>query len=756
MPVWRAFELAFAHDAAGRHDQARRIYELILASMPEHPGALLKLAEGDLREGSEERARERLERALRAAARQSMPTDSIWWTLGRLHETRGRIGEARAAYEQCVAAAPGSANGHAGLGAIALAAGDAAGAEASYRAAIDCDPERVDAWLGVALASAAMGMATAAIEAVRKARSLAPDEPEVPRVESDVLLVAGDVGGALAVARTGCARHPGHASLLHALGNALRAMGAAAQARSVLAEAAALAPGRGDILTSLVAACLDAGRPVEARENAERALAAGFDRAELWDNLGLAHQRLGNDAAAARAFGEAVARKPELAPALANLLLAQRSLADWDHASPTARTLLDVLEAPSGDARCPPFVALLTDASMVAQLRIARRWSARMLPAARARRSASARGAKLRIGYLSADFREHAISYLIAGLFEHHDRRHIETFGYSYGPDDGSAIRRRVAFAFAHWRDLRSVGDAEAAAIIEADALDVLVDLNGHTLLSRLGILGRRPAPFQLHYLGYPGTLGYDAIDGIVADDVVAPAEEDALFAERVLRLPRCYQVNDAARTLPPPPQREALGLPDDALVLASFNNPNKLSSEFFAIWMAALSATPSAVLWLYAPGEALQRNLRTAASRHVVDPARLRFAPKVGQAEHVARLRCADLALDVLPYGAHTTASDVLWAGVPLVTCRGATFAGRVGASVLGAAGLLELVAESPASYGKLVQALASDRERLRGYRRYLERHRRELPLFDTAGFARDFERLLEDAANRRFAAAS
>jgi predicted O-linked N-acetylglucosamine transferase (SPINDLY family) len=386
---------------------------------------------------------------------------------------------------------------------------------------------------------------------------------------------------------------------------------------------------------------------------------------------------------------------------------------------------------------------------MASQLRIARRWSARMLPAAGVRRPAPARRARLRVGYLSADFHEHATSYLIAGLLEHHDRRRIETFGYSYGPDDGSEMRRRVARAFAHWRDLASVGDADAAAVVEADALDVLIDLKGHTLLSRLAILARRPAPLQLHYLGYPGTLGYDAVDGIVADAVVAPAGEDALFAERVLRLPRCYQANDAARALPPPPSRDALGLPADAIVLASFNTPNKLSAEFFAIWMAALSSTPSALLWLYAPGETLQRNLRAAASRHDVDPARLCFAPKVGQAEHIARLRCADLALDVLPYGAHTTASDALWAGVPLLTCRGATFAGRVGASVLGAAGLPELVAESPASYGELLRTLAADRERLRGYRRHLDRHRRELPLFDTAGFARDFEALLERASD-------
>jgi len=308
-------------------------------------------------------------------------------------------------------------------------------------------------------------------------------------------------------------------------------------------------------------------------------------------------------------------------------------------------------------------------------------------------------------------------------------------------------MRRRVAAAFDHWRDLAAVGDAAAAAVIEADALDILIDLKGHTLHSRLAILARRPAPLQLHYLGYPGTLGYAAIDGIVADHVVAPANEDACFGERVLRLPRCYQANDGARSLPPPASRRAAGLPDDAVVLASFNNPNKLSADFFAIWMAALSASPAAVLWLYAPGDALRHNLRAAASAQGVDPGRICFAPVAGQVEHIARLRCADLALDVLPCGAHTTGSDALWAGIPLLSCKGATFAGRVGASLLRDVGLPELAAESTEAYADTLAALVADRDRLRAYRSHLDRHRRDLPLFDTAGFTRDFEALLERA---------
>jgi predicted O-linked N-acetylglucosamine transferase (SPINDLY family) len=300
------------------------------------------------------------------------------------------------------------------------------------------------------------------------------------------------------------------------------------------------------------------------------------------------------------------------------------------------------------------------------------------------------------------------------------------------------------------WRDVREADDRQAAARIAADDLDVLVDLKGHTQGARLGILAPRPAPRQIHYLGYPGTIAYAAIDAIVADAVVAPPGDDAAFAERVLRLPRCYQVNDAARPLPAPMPRAALGLPEDAVVLACFNQPYKLSPRFFAAWMDALTAAPAAVLWIYAPGGTLQRNLRAAAARAAVDPARLVFADALPQAGHVARLRAADLALDVLPVGSHTTGSDALWAGVPLLTCRGDTFAGRVGASLVAAAGMPELVTESPDAYTAALRSLAADRDRLRHYKAHLDERRHELPLFDTAGFARDWEALLERAAGR------
>jgi len=332
----------------------------------------------------------------------------------------------------------------------------------------------------------------------------------------------------------------------------------------------------------------------------------------------------------------------------------------------------------------------------------------------------------------------------MVGLFEAHDRDRFEITGYSYGPDDGSPLRARVRAAFDRWRDVRGMADAEVARLIREDGVDLLVDRAGHTLGGRLSILALRPAPVQVHYMSFPGTTGYDAVDGIIADAEIIPPGSEAFYHEQVWRLPRCYYVNDQRRGLPPPAPRAEHGLPPDALVLACLNQTYKFRPVVFATWMQALLAAPRALLWLLADRPQAQANLRAEAKRAGVDPSRIVFAGSLPQEPHIARLRCADLALDTLPYGSHTTGVDALWAGVPMLTCRGATFAGRVGASLLLASGLPELIADSLPEYALRLRELVADPARLAGYRGQLQRSRAENPLFDTVAFARDWEALL------------
>jgi predicted O-linked N-acetylglucosamine transferase (SPINDLY family) len=456
------------------------------------------------------------------------------------------------------------------------------------------------------------------------------------------------------------------------------------------------------------------------------------------------------------ALEQALALAPDAPAVLAPAAMANAYACAWAR----AEALCAKLSAGAGDATAPfpvsPVMAAALLDDPVLQRRAVRDYSAAALPAPAPRAPAAIgkRGTALRVGYLSSDFHEHATAYLAAGMFERHDRARVASFAYALDRDDGGPMRARLRRAFGQWRDLAGADDASAAARIAADSLDVLVDLKGHTQGSRLGILASRPAPVQIHYLGFPGTLAWGAIDGLVADAIVVPPGDERHYAEAVLRVPRCYQVNDRDRPHPPAPSRASVGLPERGLVLASFNQGYKLGRAYVEIWLDVLARHADAVLWLSVPQLPARENLRAAAAARGVGPERIVFAPYARQEEHLARLACADLALDVLPYGSHTTGSDALWCGVPLLTQTGATFAGRVGTSLVDAVGLRELAADSLDGYRAMLEALAADRERLAGYRRHLERGRLGFPLFDTAGFTRDFERLLADAANGALAA--
>lgn len=721
LTVQDAFALAARHEAAGRAGAAREVYEQILASLPEHPGALLKIAQQELAEGKRESALERLQRALVAARQQALPIAEICLVLGRVHLARGDRAAAAAAIDTALSARAEQGSPLVRLGAVAVDAGAFAVAERCYRAAQT--GASGDAAVAIGLTLALTGQ---------------------HRFEE-----------AQEVARQGLAAHPGDVPLLHALGNALKASGAAAEACALLADCVARAPEDAGVRLSLGGACLDAGLPAKAREHLERAIALGAPGGAVWDNLGLAQRMLRDDVAALRAFERALEVDPALTPALANLVHARHFLCEWEGLDDCERRLTATLDDPASDARWSPFVALAMPVSAQRQLAVARRWSRAMLPAPVPRPPVAPRKGRLRVGYLSANFHEHPTARLMVGLFEEHDRSRFEITGYSYGPDDGSALRARLRAAFDHWRDVRHTPDADVARLIREDGIDVLVDRAGHTLGARLGILALRPAPVQVHYMSFPGTLGYDAVDGIIADAEVIPPGAEAAYHERVWRLPRCYYVNDRRRSLPPPAPRAEHGLPAEALVLACLNQTYKLRREVFATWMDALRGAPAALLWLLVEQPRARSNLRAEAERAGIDPDRVVFARSMAQDAHIARLRCADLALDTLPYGSHTTGVDALWAGVPLLTCRGATFAGRVGASLLCASGMPELIADSLPEYAQRLRELVANPARLAQYGDFLRRTRADNPLFDTAGFAHDWEALLsriyDDAAAER-----
>ncbi len=311
-------------------------------------------------------------------------------------------------------------------------------------------------------------------------------------------------------------------------------------------------------------------------------------------------------------------------------------------------------------------------------------------------------------------------------------------------------MRKRVAGAFDKFLPIQSLSDRDAAQLIAAEDIDVLVNLNGYFGALRMGVFAHRPAPIQVNYLGFPGSLGADTIDYILADAEVIPPGDAPFFAEKVVTLPGSYQINDGSRPLPLPQTRAAHGLNENSFVFCHFNYAYKITPEMFALWLRLLKAVPDSVLWLLDSNALFAGNLRAEAARAGIDPARLVLAPRMDNHAHVSRLALGDLFLDSLPYNAHTTASDALWAGLPLLTCRGSAFAGRVAASLLQAVGLPKLITNNLEEYEKLSLKLAMDRRLLTPYRDHLTRNRTSLPLFDTVRTTRHVEAAYEDMMAR------
>jgi predicted O-linked N-acetylglucosamine transferase (SPINDLY family) len=359
---------------------------------------------------------------------------------------------------------------------------------------------------------------------------------------------------------------------------------------------------------------------------------------------------------------------------------------------------------------------------------------------------------KIRVGYLSNDFHDHATSLLLIETLETHDRERFELHAFSFGADDGKSMRPRIRNAFHDFHDISAFGDSEAARAIHGAGVDILIDLKGYTQGARTNIMMLHPAPVQVNFLGYPGTLGADICDYIVTDPFVTPPESAADYSEAFAYMPNSYQPRGRKGAIGGKPTRSQVGLPETGFVFCCFNQAHKLTPSVFDLWCRLLDATPGSVLWLLR-AERAEDNLRREAWRRGVAGSRLIFAPDMVQEDHLGRLQLADLVLDTAPYGAHTTASDALWAGTPIVTCAGETFPSRVAASLLRAVGLPELIADSEGGYFDLALSVAGEPAKLSELKAKLLRDRLTAPLFDVASYTRALESLYEIMWRRRCA---
>jgi predicted O-linked N-acetylglucosamine transferase (SPINDLY family) len=574
---------------------------------------------------------------------------------------------------------------------------------------------------------------------------------------ADAWLKAGNAEAALAAAAMADAAEPGHPIALALRANALLRLKRHAELAALLGRAPRAAMDH-ELHVLHGVALVHERRPQEAVDAFVAALALAPGAALVHYRLGLAFNDLGLKTEARECFRTALLLG--LGPLEAGVrdLLAfySREVCDWRPDADgldTAQALDAGLAALPADAALElnPFahVTLLEDPlRQLHAVRInARHWAAIAKPPLPPLPPPSPAGAgRLRVGYVSADIRAHATAWLVAELFERHDREAVEVFLYSHGRDDGSAVRARIAAAADHFVDAQSLSDRALAARIRADGIHLLVDLKGYTQDARPAVFAFRPAPVQVAYLGFPGSTGSPAIDYLIGDEEVSPLAHAAHFSESLALLPGCYQCNDGTRTPPPRPPRAARrahGLPEEGLVLCGFNQPYKVSPQWFDLWCRLLARVPGAVLWLLAWNREAPAALAREAAARGIDPSRLVFAPSLPQAEHLARIGCADLFLDTFPCNAHTTASDLLWAGVPIVTCRGRTFASRVASSLLHAVGTPETVCDDAAGYEALALALATDTPRREALRARVEAARRTSALFSAATLAPRLEAL-------------
>lgn len=623
-------------------------------------------------------------------------------------------------------------------------AGRLSEAQRLYEALLHADPNDVNALHLLGVLFNARKQYEVGISYIRRAIALAPTMTEAYYNLGNALSKIEQLDEAVATYNVVTTANPDHKNAWLNKGDAFRLMQNMAAAEHCYRRALQLDPENHHLYVRL-------GSVLRAKNQWQEASTAYLRALEISPTSGDANYNLGNILTDAKCHEQALKYYRRAASGginnprvLGSILACLTQICSWD----------DELMRPSAwpslkDQVLPPFTTLVLPFSAQEQLNFARNFVEHIIGLTLTPRSVDmpspakhAGNRKIRVGYLSADFHRHATAYLIAELFEVHDRKRFEIVGISCGIDDQSPVRKRLIESFDLFLDVAGDDDATAAKRIAAADIDILVDLKGHTQDARIGLLMRRPAPIIVSYLGFPGTMGTQVVDYILADAVVLPFADQAYYDEKIVHLPNCYQVNDSVLEVSSTPTtRDQHGLPADAFVFCCLNGSHKITLEIFDAWMVVLAAVPDSVLWLYHDNDSAVHNLQRAASAHGIDPARLVFAPKLAHNQHLERYVHADLFLDTSPYNAHTTGSDALRAHVPILTVRGSTFASRVAQSLLYAVGVPELVTENLSAYTEAAIRLAGDHSELRQFRQRIAEGVRSGTLFDTRRFAKGIE---------------
>ena len=661
----------------------------------------------------------------------------------------GRLREAEGALRQVLNRHPDEADAVHLLGLVALQRRDFPEAERLLGRATQLDRRQPAAWNNLGVALREQGKLAEAVAAYRKALAVAPDFTDALSNLGGVLNRLGQTAEALPALRRAVAIQPDHAEALNNLGSALFHQGALRDAEGLLRQALQRAPRLAEAWNNLGNVLAELDRLDDAIAAYHAALRIQPRHPEALANLGLTLHARNRTEEAIAALHQALALRPDYAQAESTLLHLSQITCDWAAVaalSPRVDAATQAAIAAGRRPSEPPFVSVGRCDDSAVNFAIARAWAddmARHYPPAYRHPAAGRRrnGERLTIGYVSSDLGEHAVGHLMRGQFRNHDRDRFRIHLYTKLLI-GSPHREQVVGDGDLHRDIDHMDPADVARRIHDDGVDILVHLNGWTKHHSLTVCAFRPAPIQAEHVGYPGTTGADFIDYNIVDSIVAPPEHAAFYREKLVHLPHCYQPNDNRQRIADGVLTRAdCALPESGMVFASFNQSFKFDPLMWSAWMRLLAAVPGSVLWLLTYEGSGEANLRRAAEAAGVDAARLIFAPKMPKAEHLRRIQLADLCLDTRIYTGHTTTSDVLWTGVPVVALRGRHFASLVSTSGLTAMGLADLVTESLSDYEALALRLARDPAARAGLRARIAANRATSPLFDTARFVRNLE---------------
>jgi protein O-GlcNAc transferase len=615
---------------------------------------------------------------------------------------------------------------------------------ASYDRALALAPALFAAHLGRGAVLARIQSHAAALRSLDRALSIAPGHAHALNSRGNALLGLDRPEEALAAFDAALARAPALAEALNGRGCALRAMRRFPEALRSFDQAIGAQPNGWAAYSNRAKVLLELERYADAIESCEHALRLNPRSSDALILEANALQFLGRSEEAEHCFARAAELQPDVGYTLGNRLMSRAEGCDWRDRAELESAIARSID--EGRRECLPFVLLSVSDSAEAQLECARMRAQEQRPASVPSWRSESRGhRRIRVAYVSGDFGNHPVSYLLAGVLERHDRSRFEVFGYYLRTREETPMEERVRRGFEHRFDVSARSDLEVATMLRESGIDIAVDLAGFTRGARPRIFAYRAAPIQVNYLGFPGTVGADYMDYIVADEFVIPPGCAKFYSEQVAYLPECFQANDDRRVRPGAGSatRASESLSDEAFVFCSFNNSYKVNPGMFDIWMRLLARVPGSVLWMLGDSERVRHNLRGAARDRGIEPDRLVFARRATYDRHLARLPLADLFLDTLPFNAGATASDALWMGLPVLTCPGEAFAARMAGSLLSAAGTPELIARDLDEYEAKALQLARDPQARGAIRDRLCRG--STPLFDTERFRRHLESAYE-----------